>query len=170
MSRAATCLYNLLREYFPGKKIISEYTFSNNLRLDFYIPELNVAFEFDGQQHSTYNNHFYKTKSDFYLAQNRDEQKEYICKQLGIKLIRFTEGEELSLKAIDKRYDGPGSGEMQPGAYKKWISKSVKAKQSKITSRKSAYQEFKKSEYYKQRLKKAKEWRKAKRKERRARG
>lgn len=159
MSRGAAQLYNLLKEYFPGKTIIKEYTFSNGLRLDFYIPELNVGVEFDGQQHFAYNDHFYKTKSDFYLAQNRDEQKEYICQQLGINLIRFSDEKKLDLEVIDKRYTGPGSGEVQEGA-EKYIPKSVLAKAKNKEYNRIKYQEFKNSKYHKKQRKEAKEWRK----------
>lgn len=160
MSRGSEKLYRLLREYFPGAQIIEEYTFSNGLRLDFYLPEYNVVYELDGPQHRRFIGHFHKTKSEFYIAQNRDEQKEYICEGLGINLIRISDDQELSLELIDSLFSA-GTGQIQPG-YEKWISKKVRTKQSEITARKSAYNKYKQSESYLKRKESAREYRRKK--------
>lgn len=162
MSKGSDRLYGLLKASFPGKKIIKEYTFSNNLRLDFYMPELNMAWEYDGPQHEKYIGHFFSNKSEFYIAQNRDEQKEYICGGLGIKLARINSDEQLNLKTINRFYGGGGSGKIQPG-YEKYLPKKVLAKQSQKSAYKNAYQKYKQSDAYQTKKEKAREWCKNKR-------
>jgi very-short-patch-repair endonuclease len=156
MSRASQKLHTLLRQLFPTHKIVEEYTFTNGLRLDFYIPDLNVAFEMDGEQHFEYIDHFHKTKSEYYISQNRDEQKDYICEQLGINLIRFRYDDELTIEAIQKVYF-PGSGIVtENGArYKK-----VPAKQLQKEAAKNAREQYKQSEAYEERKEKARQYRK----------
>jgi very-short-patch-repair endonuclease len=146
-SRGEEKLFELLQEYFPGKTVVKESSFANGLRLDFYIPDLNVAFEFDGAQHEKYLDYFYKDKASFYAAQNKDDQKEYICRQLGINLIRFNYDEDLDINLLANRYEdlGPGDGIIRPGA-KKYLNKKDLAKQRQKQYRKEIY-------------KKAKEWR-----------
>jgi very-short-patch-repair endonuclease len=164
MSRASETLYRLLREYFRYYKIIREYTFSNGLRLDFYLPELNLAWEYDGIQHQEYTDHFHKNKTEFYLAQNRDEQKEFICDQLGIKLVRVPYDQELSIELINSLFSGGGSGKIQPGA-EKYLNKKLLTKQSQIAARKQRYRKFKKSRSYRLHKETARKWRKDRAKE-----
>jgi len=157
-SRGEEKLLDLLQEYFPGKEIVKEYSFSNGLRLDFYLPELNLAFEFDGIQHSKYIDFFHENKSSFHAAQNKDEQKEWICSQLGINLIRIDFSEHLSLSTLDNKYDGPGDGIVQPEA-EKHLSGALKAKIRQKEMRRKNHARYKDSDYYKAQLEKAKEYR-----------
>ena len=161
MSAGSKKLLSLLREYFPGAQIIEEYTFSNGLRLDFYLPEHNVAVEFDGPQHQRFCSHFHKTKSEFYIAQNRDEQKEYICEGLGINLIRISDDQELSLELIDSLFSA-GTGQIQSGFEKYTQTKKVLTKQSEITARKDRYNKYKNSESYQRLKESARKYRKKK--------
>jgi very-short-patch-repair endonuclease len=156
LSRGEEKLYDLLKHCFPGKEIIREYTFSNGLRLDFYIPELNVAWEVDGAQHQQWTEHFHKTKSDYYIAQNRDEQKEYICEGLGINLIRIPSEEKLTPQS-PYLFPRRGSGEIKPG-FEKYLPRVV-AKQTEKAARKSRYADYKQSDAYQKRKEKAREYR-----------
>jgi len=166
-SRGEEKLYWLLKEYFPGRTIIKEYTFSNKLRLDFYLPELNLAYEADGPQHQKYIGHFHSSKSEFYIAQNRDEQKEYICQQLGINLVRFTDDQELTLELIADFFPGAGTGEIQPGA-ERWLNPRVLTKQSKKVAQKNSREKFKQTDAYAANRERLKRWRKKKRQEHKA--
>ncbi len=161
-------LFVLLKEYFPGKKIIKEYPLLNKLRVDFYIPDINAAFEYDGEQHDKYNSFFYKDKSDFYIAQNRDEQKKNICDKLGINLFRFNYKDKLTLGLFANRYEdlGPGDGVVKLGGevYK------VRTKLAKQIQRKTIAEAYKQSDNYKQQVKKVKEWRKMQYKKAKQRG
>jgi hypothetical protein len=156
-------LFYWLREVFPGKKIVREYTFSNNLRLDFYIPKINLAIEYQGIQHFKYVDHFYKSKTEFHMAQNRDEQKVYICDQLGIQMIFFDYRDKLTKKLVEERYKevGNGNGVVQKGA-EKWLNRRVVTKLHQRGVRKIARDAYKKSDAYAEKLKAAKEWRKKK--------
>ena len=62
------------------------------LELDFYIDEIKLAAEVQGQQHYVFTPHFHKSIDDFNSQKERDERKKYICKLHGIKLVEiFTE-------------------------------------------------------------------------------
>ena len=69
---------------------------NRQLVFDFYLPELNILIEYDGEQH------FQKVKNDFFNyeeLQERDNFKNEWCKKEGIKLIRipYTDFEKLDL-------------------------------------------------------------------------
>ena len=58
-----------------------------NLELDCFCKELNIALEYNGQQHYHYTPLFHKTEKDFYSQVHRDNWKRKRCKELGISLI-----------------------------------------------------------------------------------
>jgi len=60
-----------------------------NLELDGYNEELKLAFEYDGNQHSSFNPHFHKTPQDFVDQGKRDLIKDKLCKERGVTLIRI---------------------------------------------------------------------------------
>jgi hypothetical protein len=61
-----------------------------NLELDGYCPELKIAFEYDGTQHSKYNEHFHRGDPKQYAYQvAKDEYKTKKCKLENITLIRI---------------------------------------------------------------------------------
>jgi hypothetical protein len=157
-------LYSLLKEYFPGEEIIREYTFSNKLRLDFYLPELNLGIEYNGVQHDRYVSFYHKSKSDLYLQQNRDEQKEYVCSQLGINLIKFDWKDNLTIELVKERFLSPGSGIVTEEG-EQYLNKKVALSQSKREVRKKSYKNYKSSEAYQVQKARAKEWRKKRAKE-----
>lgn len=55
-------------------------------RFDFYIPSINSCIEFQGKQHMEYSPFFYKNRSEFLKAQERDRTKICYCLAHGIKL------------------------------------------------------------------------------------
>ena len=57
------------------------------LELDFYIAELNLAFEIQGAQHYKHILHFHKTVDEFNSQIRRDKEKKDICDSRGITLI-----------------------------------------------------------------------------------
>lgn len=59
----------------------------SSLRFDFYLPEFNAAFEFDGQQHFIQSNLFPETLE---LIQKHDKIKNQYCKDNNIDLIRIS--------------------------------------------------------------------------------
>lgn len=67
-------------------------------RFDFYIPDINSCIEFQGIQHMEFSPFFYKSRSDFLKAQERDRIKISYCLSHGIKLycIPYWELDNLS--------------------------------------------------------------------------
>ena len=82
-------LYRWLHQLFYGHEVYldhnhKELRYSDTkspVQLDVYIPSLNLAFEYQGEQH--YNQNLF---SDERIRQ-RDEEKRQLCKHAGITLI-----------------------------------------------------------------------------------
>ncbi len=61
----------------------------NQLELDGYNPELNIAFEYDGKQHFEFIFFFHRTEENFNKRQGDDKIKDKLCIDNNIKLIRI---------------------------------------------------------------------------------
>lgn len=77
-------------------------------RYDFYLPELNILVEYDGQQHFEPVGHF-GGYEHFQKTIERDRRKTDLAKKRGITLIRisyhhFANLEEFLSRAIDRRF------------------------------------------------------------------
>lgn len=78
--------------------------------IDFYLPQYNVAIEYNGQQHYEVA-HFFGGKEAFYKRQMRDDSVRFYCKENKIKLIEipYTEYdniEEILTKELNiKKHD-----------------------------------------------------------------
>lgn len=57
------------------------------LELDFYIPELSLAFEIQGDQHYKFVPHFHRKMDDFANQVRRDQRKRELCIEHEIHLI-----------------------------------------------------------------------------------
>jgi hypothetical protein len=66
------------------------------MKLDFYLPDFNIAIECHGEQH--YSTHFYYGKK-FNIIQERDLVKNIQCKEHDIDILYF------SLKYYEKIYE-----------------------------------------------------------------
>lgn len=74
---------------------ICEYNFVKNrpmflegLELDCFCPEMNIALEYQGEQHYKYISHFHRNgEEDFIKQQERDKKKKDLCEKNGIALI-----------------------------------------------------------------------------------
>ena len=64
-------------------KFIKEKTFNDlhhgYYRFDFFLPEENILLEVQGRQHTEFTKIFYKSRSDFLKAQERDREKISYC-------------------------------------------------------------------------------------------
>ncbi len=56
-------------------------------RFDFYLPDFNLAIEYNGRQHYVFNSFFHKNEEGFLQYQERDKRKQKYCKDKNIKLL-----------------------------------------------------------------------------------
>ena len=79
------------------------------LELDFYIEELKLAAEVQGDQHYSFVEFFHKTQDNFKKQQERDAEKSIVCFQNGIILKEiFTEKDaDLFILFIKERINQP---------------------------------------------------------------
>jgi very-short-patch-repair endonuclease len=103
-SKGNYVLGKILNHLYPNHKLFDEEPIGK-LRIDWYMPEFKLAFEFQGLQHTQHVEFFHKTKYDFNRAQERDYDKSKMCEQLGISLIAIYHDEELSIALIKGKID-----------------------------------------------------------------
>lgn len=96
-SRKESDVYNYIQSLTDKNIIRNDRTVLNGKELDIFIPELNLAFEFDGTYWHRDLRAFKKQlknetfKNECYEIHKRDELKTKMCETLGIKLIRISE-------------------------------------------------------------------------------
>jgi hypothetical protein len=80
-------------EIILNNRILEEFPClgSGGLKLDFFIPALSLAFEFDGRQHYTFTPYFHKNQKGFLRSKENDQHKEEWCKINGIYLVRVND-------------------------------------------------------------------------------
>lgn len=78
----------------------------NDLRLDFYLPDYNIAIECQGGQHFFPVEYFGGEKT-FKQTQQRDSEKLKLCKEHGIKLLYFSNLKEYDTFLGEKIYHSP---------------------------------------------------------------
>lgn len=104
MSKGADNLKEILKAlYGEHSNIILEHLLPGNLRLDYYMPVLNLAFEFHGRQHTEFVAHFHKDRLGFEDSKWRDEQKSLLCHKMGIVLVHFWDGDEITAESVSFR-------------------------------------------------------------------
>ena len=101
-----------LHEIYKNKAIIAEKSFDGLrnpktgilLNIDYFIPDLNLAIECDGKQHSNKNHYFNKlAERDGYTSViETDKVKNKYCKENGIKLVRIPYSEKVNLEYVKK--------------------------------------------------------------------
>ena len=110
-------LYLLARSAFHDETVIHHYRarFLRRLELDVFIPHLNIAIEYQGDQHFVAMDHWGGEKA---LARTieRDEKKLRLCKEQGIEVLYYSNDSwqsteeslrELILKAATKKRKKP---------------------------------------------------------------
>lgn len=78
MSELSDKVYNLLKEIFPHNVVIKEHYVNykgSRLFFDFYIKDLDIVFECQGQQHEKFVQHFHQDKEGFQALKKRDNLK-----------------------------------------------------------------------------------------------
>lgn len=102
-------LFVYLSSLFPNETIIKhDRKTLGGLELDFYLPDLNLAFEYMGRQHFEINyikkrTIYIQTKEQFEAQKFRDNKKIGLCKEKGITLIHFNYDECLSEQDVIKK-------------------------------------------------------------------
>lgn len=102
---------NKLADIFAKNKIqaIRQHSFKDcvykrKLRFDFYLPELNVCVEYDGEQHYRpvpfWGSENKKANNEFEKNKTRDEIKNKYCKEKNIPLIRIPYWEKDNLECF----------------------------------------------------------------------
>ena len=133
------------------------------LELDFYIDELNLAAEVQGDQHYQFVEWFHRTKENFQKQLDRDAKKSLICRQRGIKLFEiFTEKDAdlfiTTIKEKNKPKEKYFYQEPSPNyrTYKKLLMQKGNKKIKKLESTNSPEERKKRIEKCKRKLELAK--------------
>ena len=88
MSSLEKKVYDLLIEghfYVEREKIFKD-CYNGLYRYDFFLPEINTIIEVNGEQHYIPTKRFYKNKTEFSKAQERDRRKISYALARGMKL------------------------------------------------------------------------------------
>lgn len=104
MSKIANNVYDILKKEFPLNIIIKEHYINykgTRLFFDFFIKDLRLLIEVQGQQHTKFIKHFHLDKETFVAQKKRDNLKiEYVQENDGFSLIRFNYDEKITKELI----------------------------------------------------------------------
>lgn len=75
------------------------------LELDIYVPALGIAFEINGIQHYQFVPRFHRTMRGFLRQKVRDEKKQTLCQEKGIKLVSVPNLKKFSEKYVSEVYE-----------------------------------------------------------------
>jgi hypothetical protein len=99
-----TLLFNLVRESLVSQRVLRHFRapWLNRLELDIYLPDLNLAIEYQGIQHFQPLPHW---GGEAALRRNRerDALKAELCRAAGVKLIYFYHDEPIGLDLVRNR-------------------------------------------------------------------
>lgn len=88
ISAGQTATRERIEREFGNQIILEEFIIpKSQLRLDFFLPNIKVAVEYHGRQHTEFVKHFHGTKKKFLIAKMRDAQKAEWCLKNGIELV-----------------------------------------------------------------------------------
>ena len=102
-------MYEIVRAKYPNEQVLRnerpnwlKNESGNNLELDVFFPELNLAFEYPGRQHREHVP-FFGTVDDFKRQKKNDEIKRTKCKLRGISLIEIWFDDPLNKTFINRK-------------------------------------------------------------------
>lgn len=82
-------LYKLFSFYFPDSIYQYKADWLSGLTIDIFIPSINIAVEFQGQQHYESTDYFHKDKDSFINQISRDAKKKKLVRDNGSNLIEW---------------------------------------------------------------------------------
>jgi hypothetical protein len=106
MSKLADNTYSFLRETFPYNIITKEYYVkydNTKLFFDFYIKDLGLLLEIQGQQHDRFVKHFHTDREGFLASKKRDNLKKEYCENQSLILVEIRSEKELEKGKFIKR-------------------------------------------------------------------
>lgn len=75
-SKNHIAIRELIKEMFPFENVVEEFSIpSTRLKCDFFLPSKRMVIEIHGEQHYSFNSHFFSSKKEFYQAKARDNKK-----------------------------------------------------------------------------------------------
>lgn len=103
MSTGSQNLKKILIQLYKDTPIEEEYHVGESLRLDFYLPQMKLGFEYHGRQHREFVEHFHGDNSGFKASQYRDQRKIELAEALGIGIVVMWFDEPLVASVVHER-------------------------------------------------------------------
>lgn len=99
----------LVRQLFPSHLVLTNTrSFLDGLELDCFIPDLKLAFEYDGRQHFEHVPVCHRDDNSFEELRRRDREKDVLCRERGITLIRMRQVEPLNQEVLKAKLAAAG--------------------------------------------------------------
>jgi len=99
MSLISNQVYKILKELFPLNTIVKEHYVNFNgerLFFDFFIKDLNVLIEVQGEQHTRFIKHFHGDQQKLIGQKKRDNLKIEYAHGVDVSFTRFNYDEEIT--------------------------------------------------------------------------
>jgi len=103
MSLISNNIYKLIKEIFPLNTVVKEhYVQFKGVKLffDFFIKDLGILIEVQGEQHTRFVKHFHGDKRKFMAQKTRDNLKIEYANEEGISFVRFNFDEDATKELI----------------------------------------------------------------------
>ena len=79
---------DFIKKEFPFLKLSLEFQIpKTKLRIDIFLPDIDLAIEIQGIQHYEYSEFFHKNQLNFMEANIRDVEKNKICKKMNLEIL-----------------------------------------------------------------------------------
>ena len=77
-----------IKQEFGDQIVLEEFTIpKSQLRIDFFLPRINIAVEVHGRQHYEFVKHFHTNKRGFAKSKQNDADKKHWCDLNDIELV-----------------------------------------------------------------------------------
>jgi hypothetical protein len=103
MSQISNKVYKLLKEVFPQNAILKEhYVKYKGVRLffDFFVRDLGILVEVQGEQHTRFIKHFHGDRHKLMAQKNRDNLKIEYAQENDISFARFHYDEDITKELL----------------------------------------------------------------------